>query len=128
MERDGLFFDPLQGEQPQSGMDTGNADRSPRPAVLEQDGPVSGDARQGTSGQGTPGQDVPGQDVPGLDGEPDVPIGTDRHRPDPEELQAQRQRERNRVEEDLKRMAQGFTVAVAPSRRERAGRITRSPA
>jgi hypothetical protein len=49
-----------------------------------------------------------------------APGAPNRHRaPDPEELKVQRQRELNRVQEELQLMAQGIPLATASPRRRR---------
>jgi hypothetical protein len=81
MERNGLFFDPLQGEG-----------RRPEENLLEQD-----------------------------DDRPESPAAPRRRRLDPEEVQVQRRREMDRVQEELRKMASGLPVVISPSRRDRAG-------
>lgn len=81
MERNRLFFDPLQGEG-----------RRPEENLLEQDD----------------------------DGQ-ESPAAPRRRRLDPEEVQVQRRREMDRVQEELRKMASGLPVVISPSRRDRAG-------
>lgn len=107
MERTGLFFDPLQGEDLSPDEQVEPADTAPLgPGSEHQD---AGQADSGGDGSGRSGVAA------------EVGVGTRRHRPDPDVLRAQRRLELGRVQDDLKRMAQGFPVAVAPSRRDRAG-------
>jgi hypothetical protein len=97
MERNGLFFDPLQGEE------------------LSPVGEIGAETETGSDG-GALGHE-PTED----DADQGPHVGTRHPRQDPAELQEQRRRELDRVQEDLRRMAEGFPVAVAPSRRDRAG-------
>ncbi|WDF33563.1 hypothetical protein PTW37_01105 [Arthrobacter agilis] len=78
MERNGLFFDPLQGEG------STNLDARPKGTMLP---------REGSEARG--------------EAEPSRHTTARPDRPAPEELGAQRRRELDRVQEDLRLMAQG---------------------